>query len=335
MTQLIRLEHGFEGHSLPAYLWEGKSVWIAKDVGRVMGYGEEGKGLVDLLRQDWREELIEGADLELLEGERLIKFKADAGGLTRMVDSHQKESAPLVAHRTASLLLLKESGFHLVCLKTEKAIGRRMRRWLAGVVMPSLLRTGGYQVNAIIEKDTFETQGTAALEAVAQKAASEAVRLLVARGSIPRPRKPREDRQDTPVTEQSPAQEALRQERLTLKQRRYALELAVIARAKARLDKLEARNQHIEAKLQAKANNEPFGPPDLWEIPVQVYLVGKTWVTAGALLEECLGSSGQKWTRSDEMRVAAIVRHLGWKRVRQSTGERLWGYAPALTSPRN
>ena len=324
MTQVARIDHDFEGRALPAYIWEGSPVWIAKEVGRAMGYGDEGKGLVQLLRQEWKEEIIEGTDFELLEGVRLSRFKDELGGHTpHQLDATRRE-----------LLLLKESGFHLVCLKTEKAIGRRLRRWLATVVMPSLLRTGGYQVNAIIEKDTFETQGTAALEAVAQKAASEAVRLLVARGSIPRPRKPREDRQDTPVTEQSPAQEALRQERLTLKQRRYALELAVIARAKARLDKLEARNQHIEAKLQAKANNEPFGPPDLWEIPVQVYLVGKTWVTAGALLEECLGSSGQKWTRSDEMRVAAIVRHLGWKRVRQSTGERLWGYAPALTSPR-
>jgi prophage antirepressor-like protein len=117
MNELKTVEKVFEGRTLTAYLWEGAPVWVAKEVGRVM------------------EELIDGKDIELLESERLEKFKTGMGGNTpHQLDSTRRE-----------LLLLKESGFHLVCLKTDKLVGRRLRRWLAEEVMPLLVRTGSYQ----------------------------------------------------------------------------------------------------------------------------------------------------------------------------------------------
>jgi len=133
MNELTRIEKVFEGQSITAYLWEDKPVWIAKELGRVMGYSGEGERLTDSIRGEWKEELIVGQDFELLEGERLALFK----------NNHPRN--PGVVDRTSSLLILKEPGFHLVCIKSGKPIGIRLRRWLAEEVLPSLVRTGSYQ----------------------------------------------------------------------------------------------------------------------------------------------------------------------------------------------
>jgi len=76
------VENVFEGQAITAYLWEDKPVWIAKELGRVMGYSEEGRGLVETFRKDWKEELIEGTDFEVLEGERLSTFKTSLPNLS-------------------------------------------------------------------------------------------------------------------------------------------------------------------------------------------------------------------------------------------------------------
>ena len=131
MNELKTVEKVFEGRTLTAYLWEGAPVWIAKELGRVLGYSGDGERLTDLLRREWKEEVIDGQDAELLAGERLATFKAATPTLRGSSINH--------------LLLLKESGFHLVCLKTDKPVGRRLRRWLAEEVMPLLVRTGSYQ----------------------------------------------------------------------------------------------------------------------------------------------------------------------------------------------
>lgn len=157
MNELTRVNKVFEGEALAAYLWEEQPVWVAKEVGRLMGYGEDGKGLLRSI-QDWKEEMISGVDFEVLEGERLAKFKATRGEVLPESD------------RSPSLLILKESGFHAVCLKTDKPIGVRLRRWLATEVMPSLIRTGSYQSKPQSIKEIFQAHKPAVLLAMALKA---------------------------------------------------------------------------------------------------------------------------------------------------------------------
>jgi prophage antirepressor-like protein len=158
MKELTRVEKVFEGQALTAYLWEGSPVWIAKEVGRVMGYSGDGERLTDLIRGEWKSEVIEGKDIELLTGERLANFKTATPALRGSSINH--------------LLLLKEPGFHLVCLKTEKPIGRQLRRWLAEEVIPSLLRTGAYQANPQSAEEVFDAYKPAVMAAMG-KLASE------------------------------------------------------------------------------------------------------------------------------------------------------------------
>jgi len=168
MNGLMRIEKVFEGQAIAAYLWEEKPVWIAKELGRVMGYSEDGKGLLRNI-QEWKEELIEGTDLELLEGERLAKFRDGLGRIS-------PQATPDVSPFAPSLLILKESGFHLVCIKSGKPVGIRLRRWLADEVMPSLLRSGSYQTST----DPLQSPALrAAAERGLQKAAEKGVKWAV------------------------------------------------------------------------------------------------------------------------------------------------------------
>jgi prophage antirepressor-like protein len=156
MSEITTVEKVFEGQAITAYLWEGSPVWVAKQVGAAMGYSGDGERLTDLIRGEWKAEVIEGQDVELLTGERLANFKTATPALRGSSINH--------------LLLLREPGFHLVCLKTEKKIGRRLRRWLAEEVMPSILRTGSYQANPQSAQEIFEAHKPAVLAAMAKRA---------------------------------------------------------------------------------------------------------------------------------------------------------------------
>ncbi len=125
MSTLQRFE--FEGQPLPVFTFHERPCMIVGDVGRVLGYGDDGKLLVTSMRKLWGDELVRGTDFDTLEGEALAAFKALAG------------ETP-VSPNTRSLTILYESGLHLVCLKTEKPLGKKLRRFLADEVMPKLMR---------------------------------------------------------------------------------------------------------------------------------------------------------------------------------------------------
>jgi len=65
-----------------------------------------------------------------LEGEALAAFKGV------LEQAHE----PWASSKARSLTILYESGLHLVCLKTEKPLGKKLRRFLADEVMPRLMR---------------------------------------------------------------------------------------------------------------------------------------------------------------------------------------------------
>ena len=117
--------HVFEGHDVPTLTIAGQDLWIATDVGRVLDYGREGKGLPDMLAKEWAAEFLEGEHVVVARGDILRDLK----GLL-----NQQGDTPLVSPKTAQLTLLTRAGLWLVLDKTEKPVGQRFRRWLSGEV---------------------------------------------------------------------------------------------------------------------------------------------------------------------------------------------------------
>lgn len=124
----------FEGHKVTTVVWEGRPVWIAREVGEALGYPNEGARFADKVRSEWAEEFIEGVDFEMLTNGRLATFK--------------ELPTVSVGSQTKALLVLTESGLHLALLKTRKPAGQRLRRLLATEVLPQLVRTGQYAPTA-------------------------------------------------------------------------------------------------------------------------------------------------------------------------------------------
>jgi prophage antirepressor-like protein len=128
----------FEEHPLTTIEYKGQPVWIAREIGRALGYASDGKALLTSMAR-WEAEMIPGQDVLTIDGEELAALKELLGADTKGV------SELLTPFRQAkSLTLLTESGLHLVCLKTEQPVGIRLRRWLVDEVLPQLARTGRY-----------------------------------------------------------------------------------------------------------------------------------------------------------------------------------------------
>ena len=122
------LVYEFEGVPLTQLEIDGRPAWIAREVATALGYVKPGR-LVETLRTRWADELIEGQDYLVLEGERLKPLKELVPGS--------------VMSRTPALLVLFESGLHLTLVKTPMPAGRRLRRFLVTEVLPKLVRGQG------------------------------------------------------------------------------------------------------------------------------------------------------------------------------------------------
>lgn len=118
----------FENKGITFYNFKGKPCVIAKELGKLMEYGSDGSGLPDVLAN--RPEYVRGHDFDVLTGSELREFKAlsDVTGCEPVSD------------RAHHLTILYESGFDLACLRTEKPVGLRLRRFLVDEVLPKLRR---------------------------------------------------------------------------------------------------------------------------------------------------------------------------------------------------
>lgn len=120
----------FEGVALVFHQHDGRPCLVASSAGRALGYASEGRALADVIRREWSAEMIRGRDFDVLEGEDLREFKARAA-LT------EERS---VSANARSLMVLYESGWDIVCTKTEKPEGVRLRRFIVENVLPKLRR---------------------------------------------------------------------------------------------------------------------------------------------------------------------------------------------------
>lgn len=134
MNPLVRLRGDFEGAPLTTLTLHGRPAWIAREVGAAVGYSHGGKRLANKIGGDWSDEFIEGVDHQVLRGPQLALLKDALPPGT--------ESVP---PRASALLVLFESGLHLALTKTNKPVGRRLRRFLVDQVLPQLTRTGRFE----------------------------------------------------------------------------------------------------------------------------------------------------------------------------------------------
>lgn len=132
-TELIRSAFSFEGRPLTFIEYHERRVVIARELGAMLDYGDDGKNLMRKLTGDWADRLIEGRHLIKLVGEELAAFKA----MMPLGD----ESSP---SRAPALILLTEAGVHLVLILSRQPKAIPIQEWLAETVMPQLARDGHY-----------------------------------------------------------------------------------------------------------------------------------------------------------------------------------------------
>jgi prophage antirepressor-like protein len=170
MTALISLKSCFEDRTLTTLELDGRPCWIAREVGRTLGYEQEGLRFVTQITGRWADELIEGVDYRIVRGEELKAIKEllgtfdDTGsvssncvhdpgsvstkaGVAPELDTPERfdDTGSVPSRVNRQLLVLFESGLHIACLKTTKPLGRKLRRFLATEVLPQLARTGEYR----------------------------------------------------------------------------------------------------------------------------------------------------------------------------------------------
>lgn len=134
MDTFLTLTRPFEGQPFTTLTWHNRPAWVARHVGRVLGYSGEGKRLTNKILGEWNAEFLDGRDYAFLEGDDLAAFRTMSADGPEAVSPHARNG----------LLVLFESGLNLVLLKTRSPIGVRLRRFLADEVLPQLARRGAY-----------------------------------------------------------------------------------------------------------------------------------------------------------------------------------------------
>lgn len=129
------------GHEILTIHWHGRECWLAWQLNNVYEYSEG--QLVRMIRREWSNEFIQGKHYEILEGENLKNFRACV-------------SAFYAPAKAQSLLILFESGLDLIRLKSQKPVGVQLRQKLAEEVLPSLRRTGRYEVTGSYPIEVLE-----------------------------------------------------------------------------------------------------------------------------------------------------------------------------------
>ena len=124
-----RINSEFEGKTLATLTYQGRPCWFARDIGRVLDYSRDGRRLVAKILGGWAGELIEDYDYVVLRGDDLAEFK-----VSMLVGA----TGPVSSRLERRLVLLYESGLHLVLNRTYKRTAMRLRRFLMDEVLPRM-----------------------------------------------------------------------------------------------------------------------------------------------------------------------------------------------------
>lgn len=119
----------FEDHDVVVVEYGGRQLWSARQVAEALDYSRADR-LVSRIAEEWSDELAEDIDYVVFRGEDLAALKS---AVPDLVDA-----------RAPALLMLTESGVHLVSLLSRQPAAKRLRRWLASEVLPAIRKTGFY-----------------------------------------------------------------------------------------------------------------------------------------------------------------------------------------------
>jgi prophage antirepressor-like protein len=129
MSELQLYPFDFHGSTVHTLTLDDRPAWIAREIGEALGYARDGKRLVNKIKGEWSEDFLPHHDFELVVGEQLALVKAQV---------------PSVSPSAKGLIVLFESGLHLVLVKSHMPLGRQLRRFLVDDVLPQVARTGAY-----------------------------------------------------------------------------------------------------------------------------------------------------------------------------------------------
>lgn len=102
--------------------------WIAKDVSDILGY-------------------------------------VDAEHMTRRLDDDEKCCAPVMGDQVRSVIVINESGLYSSILVSKKPEAKVFKKWVTSIVLPSIRKTGSYQVQHSIPQTYAEALQLAADQA--------------------------------------------------------------------------------------------------------------------------------------------------------------------------
>jgi prophage antirepressor-like protein len=75
-TALVPFTTQFSGRDIKTVFYKGRPCWMAKDIGRALGYGNDGLKLAQRITQDWANEFALGQDYLLITGQELADLKS-------------------------------------------------------------------------------------------------------------------------------------------------------------------------------------------------------------------------------------------------------------------
>lgn len=136
VQELVR--NAFEGHEITTFTFQGQPMVLAGQVGEALGYAD--KVLVDTLTSNWSDEAIEGKDWVRITNGNLRDLKALLGPVGISPTGENLTPPSPIPDRAAHVIALTQSGFGFVCIKTEKPLGKKLRREWADRIFPRLMR---------------------------------------------------------------------------------------------------------------------------------------------------------------------------------------------------
>lgn len=119
----------YEGHRLTFIDLDGKPHVLAREVGRILGYAEEGRAFVSLLRE-WSDDLRPGEHVVKVEGDQLAWLK------------ERLSSESMLSH-TRAVLLLTDRGLLRALMLAGGPVAVRFRDWAEEVLL-RVATTGAY-----------------------------------------------------------------------------------------------------------------------------------------------------------------------------------------------
>lgn len=138
MSDIIKFD--FEGNNLLVIEYNGQKCWVASQVARVIGYTDP-RTATGKITGRWSEEFEEGIDYDIIKGSELTEIKE------LLVAVGKTQTAQYISQLT----ILYESGFNTLCILSKTPAGKRLRRWLAREVLPSLRDQGTYSLSTTFD----------------------------------------------------------------------------------------------------------------------------------------------------------------------------------------